>query len=894
MSNINFANPWLLLLLIPLLLIVIVPFVIAVRKENKNAHNVASFVFHIVIVVAAVLCVAGMNYDAMITKTHVYVLADVSASSGNNLDVLDGYIHGVEKSLPKNSQMSLIAFARDTQVLSRFGEDTPRVTTFDPEQVGVDGTNIAGAMRYVSGLLDEDVINRIVVITDGVQTVSGDEMATVVNTLQEENVYIDVIYLDNNIADDVREIQLTDVEYTASAFVGKEESAQLLINCNNPDQTRVYVAVSCNGNTTRYPYTLGKGQNRISVPLNTDEAGKFQYVISVSAENADDDTSAENNACMFNQNVSEIVNVLFLGGSIDACIAGQYIYGTENVDYITDAAKVPFTAEELCRYDEIVLCNFDVRTMRNAQQFVSSLDMAVSKFGKTLTTFGNTFVQETATEPNDVLTALGGMLPVTVGNDDQNSRLVTIVLDISTSMGWYSRRAIALQAVEKIIYTLNQTDKVMIISCCGDPTVIWPAQYLTNKEAVMEAVRAWDNRNGTKLQVGMQSAFDQIMKETSNRRELLIISDAIFHSDDPDACIKLAEDMSKANITVSALEVVRRTEDDSNSALKPIVQNRYANGKGYYKKISDNSDIDYAIDSIVDEMANIRIEGDTYPITLLRPQDAVAEGIVTPTSVSGFWYGANKSGVTSVLTTKYMLDRINSVEVPLYSYWSYGSGRVASFLSDISNTWAGNWLYSDNAASGGKFLKNIRNAMLPQERIDSPFLITAEVNGDKTSVTVSTSAFRNDATLKMTLIDPNGGRQTKTMFFDTENYVCEFDTDAVGIYTLHLVYDYTTFHYEVERDFAVSYYQEYDAFATCNVASLYRIVSENGEVSTDGSLKMDNSDSATTSYTFSFIVPLMVLCAAVYVLDVIVRMLRWKDIRSLFTHKQKRTQKHSG
>ena len=48
MSSINFDNPWLLLLAIPLAALFIVPFFIAIRKDNANGHNIASGVIHII------------------------------------------------------------------------------------------------------------------------------------------------------------------------------------------------------------------------------------------------------------------------------------------------------------------------------------------------------------------------------------------------------------------------------------------------------------------------------------------------------------------------------------------------------------------------------------------------------------------------------------------------------------------------------------------------------------------------------------------------------------------------------------------------------------------------------------------------------------------------------
>lgn len=879
MSNITFAEPWLLLLAIPALALVIVPFVIAVRGVNRNIHNVLSFVCHLLIVVALVLGIAGMTYDAMITETEVYVLADVSYSSNNNMDILDGYVHAVRKSLPKNSKMSLVAFGRDQQILTDLGDDTVSVSTAD--KVDRSATDISGAIRFARNLFSENVIKRIVVITDGRSTVNDSKLTSVVSKLNDENIYIDVVYLDNTLADGVNELQVTDVDYSASVFVGRNENAELCINSNNSDQTRVYIDVECNGTKRSYAQTLTKGENRISVPLNTETAGSFEYVITVRPDASADDTSYYNNTCIVTQKVSEKVNVLFIGGSYIDCLAGQKVYGTENVKYVYEPEEVPFTVEALCEYDEIALCNFDVRTMISSEQFVSSLDTVVSKFGKTLTTYGNNFVQETLTKEEPTLDALGGMLPVTMGNSDLDRRMVVFVLDISLSTDFVGRKTVIQAAASKLVSTLNENDKIMIIGYSGDWVEMYPASY-NNKKKVLEKIAEYEPRNGTYLEKPLEEAYNALSGENIRNREVVIISDGRHYSDNADNCVGWAELLSDNNVVVSALEV-QFTTTETNQLLKQIVYNRKANGKGYYKTINSEADVDIVFDSVIEDMSQVRIEGDSYKLSLLRPQEAVLSGVSQLANINGFWYSSNKSSAVSVVTARYYIDKISTVEVPIYSYWNYGNGRVTSVLTDISSVWIQNWS-GDNET---RFLKNIRLAMLPDECIRSPFLVTTESEGETTRVSVSTSMFRNSAVLTATVIYPNGSQQTKILSFDTENYVGDFDTELIGSYVVKFVYEYANTQYEFEHTFSVSYGQEYECFTPYNLASLYRIVSDNGEVSRTGELKMDNSASATRSYSFSFTVPLMVFCVILYVLDIIIRMLKWNDIRTIFVHRDR-------
>ena len=154
MNNINFDNPWLLLLVIPFLLICCVPFIIAVKKENKSVNNVVSFVIHILISIVLTLAIAKTTYELVITETNIYVLADVSYSSNNNLDLIDEYIEDLQENAPKNSKFGVVCFARDYELLVEVGEEMKSVKE---HSLDASATNIASALEYQNLMTMDDV-----------------------------------------------------------------------------------------------------------------------------------------------------------------------------------------------------------------------------------------------------------------------------------------------------------------------------------------------------------------------------------------------------------------------------------------------------------------------------------------------------------------------------------------------------------------------------------------------------------------------------------------------------------------------------------------------------------------------------------------------------------------
>ena len=76
-----------LLAAIPLALAVIIPFIISVNKDNRSLGWRLSLGIHLLTVALAVLAAAGISSVRVLTATDVYVLADVSDSSEQNLEI---------------------------------------------------------------------------------------------------------------------------------------------------------------------------------------------------------------------------------------------------------------------------------------------------------------------------------------------------------------------------------------------------------------------------------------------------------------------------------------------------------------------------------------------------------------------------------------------------------------------------------------------------------------------------------------------------------------------------------------------------------------------------------------------------------------------------------------
>ena len=865
MNNINFDNPWLLLLVIPFLLICCIPFIIAVKKENKSVNNVVSFVIHILISVVLTLAIAKTTYELVITETNIYVLADVSYSSNNNLDLIDEYIEGLQENAPKNSKFGLVCFAKDYELLVEAGEE---MVSVKDHSLDVSATNIASALEYTGTLFKSNVIKRIVIISDGKETKSSN-VVSVIHNLSSENVYVDAIYLDNNISSNINELQINQVDYVEATYLNYEENVYAMIQSNT--SVKGFVKLYCDGTLYKEKaVSFYKGYNTVSFDLKTDVSGLHKYRLEVSS---DLDTSAYNNTYYFNQNIAEKVNIMFVSGSNDDKAKAEVLYGDRaNIDFYVNESNVPFTVEELCKYDEFILSNIDVRTLNNHQQFVSSLDILVSEFGKSLVTFGNTYIQNNY--DNETLMSLSNMLPVKYGNNEQDEKLVTLVLDISRSMEQIDKLNIAKEVLCSIVDNLDDDCMVMVVAFFGEVGTVFSPIAASDRELIKEKVRTLEAYQGTFMGSALDYTYKFIASLPYTKNEVILISDGLPYGEQEELASISVQKLAAINATLSTIQVVT----DTASSIS-FMKNLAKIGKGYYYYIRDIKQVESLIlDQVLNSLTDVVLESSESPVSILLTKNKLVQGIEALPNVKGLYNNSAKTGTDVILSATYTDINEHEYNIPLYSTWKYGNGNVSSFSSTITGDWISYW--SDSSSIS--VLRNILESNVPNKRIDTPFIMEYEYNGVTANISINAPSLNRDSILMVNITCPNGTVITKEMVFDSEVYKTEIDIEQIGQYQIELSYSLGELSYNSEYFINIAYLPEYDSFQLYEASNIFYMVTTNGEISLDGKLKLENNSSYVQKYVYDFTYVFMIIVVGLFVIDIMVRKLRLQDIKSLF------------
>ncbi len=870
MRNISFDNPWLLLLAIPLLAAVIVPYCIAIRKDNKNAHTVTSLILHLLIVALVVPALAGMASVTVMTQTEVYVVADISYSSNRNLDLIDSYIAELQTSLPENSVAGLVCFGKQPVLVAKAGEEL--LPSVKDAKVDDSATDIASALEYAATLFSDNTIKRVVLITDGKQT-GGDAMGELISAVEHlyaENVALDAIYVNNNVSKDVTEVQISDVDHTPSTYLDHASSVDVLVQSSAGADA--ILSLYKNGEHLQdKAVTLDEGYNFVSFSADTSAAGEFDYEVRIIAP---DDTSPHNNSYFFTQRVTDSLKVLLITGSQADVDAAAMMYGEHaDIDAYVNDPNVPCTIEQICAYDQIVLSGVDVRKLNNCTAFVECVDQAVSLFGKSLITLGDTGIQN---KTDDTLSALEDMLPVRFGNNDADPKLYCLVLDSSRSMQMASRLIMTKKAAIRFLELLAPEDYVMVVSFSGEVYIEQMPTEAKNKEQVAEIINGIQPTQGTVIGAALKAAFNQMKSLSFSEKQVVLISDGMSYSAEPDDAAEMANQLYMAGIVTT---VINTSCADGTANMEKIAS--YGRGKYYW--LEDERDLDELIfGDVADEITESVIEKQV-PVTVVDGKDESVKGLSYLPDVYGYVYAKTKASAKTVLSVPYTKASGSVVDAPLYAYWKYGNGRVASYTSTL----CGEWAKDLQGEQGQRFFAAVASTNTPAQRIDYPYTLSVGYDGTEASIDMIPAVLNPYADVRMKITSPDGTVTEVKPVFDSQKYSYTFPTAKTGKYKIEMVYGYDGYSFSSESVFNLSYSPEYDAFVTFDPAELHNAIRDRGTLSEGSVPEIVNDPDRLDTYSVYFTVPLLIAAAALYIIDVIVRKITKNDIKSLFRFKKR-------
>lgn len=885
MNNFKFNNPWLLFLIIPLVALTIVGFFLMKKEKRYTKKNIVSFALHLVISVLISVAFADPCYLESNKETDVYILVDASASEKSSIERIDKAIKNTTAEALKtpNTKVGVIPFAKEATTMVELGGSFDTLNNvYNDESFDYTATDLENALLFTAEKFKPEAYKRIVLISDGRET-DGEAINTI-ETLMEKGIVVDVINLD---ADFPVEISLTGINYTDNTYLNREESVEALINATTSSNVTISLYKDNSLVEAKDTY-LGSGLNTVSFDLDTSKSGEFKYRVEISEEDGYkfNDTFKENNSRSFIQNVSGDFNILFLGSAQNELTKFEDMADLPEeatIDSYINKSSVPYTLNDLITYDEIIISNVDLTSLKNYSEFISNLYTAVSVYGKSVFTFDATYVGNT-NDPSLVL--YNDLLPVQYQPDD--TRALVLVIDSSGSMGG-NNLTMAIEGAKEIVDKLDVNDSIAVVTFetnVNVPVTMTTIRTEENRQEIKDKIDRITNNGGTNMINGLDEAYKQIQGVTAEYKDIITLSDGLA-GDNIEDLKKYVTSMSFSNISISFINIGDKEGEELLKTLAKL-------GNGQYRYVDSELGIkDIMVDTIEQEVIDTIIEKDS-PVIYQMANDPSLEGGVYNNleNVEGYNYCRMKSGANTVLSVQYIHtnseNELSVIAIPLYAYWNFGAGKVSSFTSSLDTDWTDDFW---SATSGQIFFKNIVNQSLPDRYNKSILNVDFKANGSTSNIEVTPNVDTKNTkvSVKLTSLD-NNTNETYDLIYDGSSFTYKLPTPTVGFYNAEISFyrlNEETSEYDlVEKTnvtYSFDYSSEFNFFDQSENTLLNQIASQTG-----GSILDENSihfDISTNQLSESNYVSLMywILLAAVilYLVDITIR-------KSLFRKKEKK------
>lgn len=803
MGNISFSfeHPWMLLLLIVLPVIWLTSF--AALAGLGPGRRLAALVFRTLLLLLIICAVAGLQWVWKSERLTVIYLLDQSdsiARAKRDL-MLDYAIESVRtfRDDRRDDRAGLIVFGREAAIeFPPFNDDLPDVKGVESYLGRTDATNLEAALKLAQASFPEDTAKRVVVITDGVETL-GSASATA-KRMAESGIGIDVVPIDLAAKS---EILVEKVDLPTDIRQGQPFETRVVVqryqegDRNEPVEGRLRVVRSVGPREQVLldtPQTLDRDVNVFPIRDVIDQPAGYTYRAEFVPNDPLADALQQNNRADAFTFVRGKGRVLLIE---DWNNPGEYALLVEalrrgEIEVDIQPSNELFTSlAELQAYDCVILAGVPRSSGESADAIANFSDEQIEmlvrnteQFGSGLLMLGGPSAFGAGGWAN---TAIEKAMPVDfqIKNTkvDAVGALAMILHASEIAQGNYWQKRIARAAME----VLGPMDfcGVMQYSGLGDQW-LWGDQngmirVGPNRQAMLSRLGAMQPGDMPDFEPAMRRALTSLQATPASVKHMIIISDGDPVAPSPG----ILQAYRAAQIKVCGVAVGAH-----GPAGHQILQRIATTTGGNYYVASNAS----ALPRIFMREA-MRV---SRPL-VFEPTEGVQPQITYPHEIV--------QGIARDLPELkgFVLTSVKSnplVEVPIRSNrpaepenqtilatWNYGLGRTAVFTSDVGKRWAGRW--AEWSGYDQFFTQLVRWAMRPTKS-DAKFSVAASYNEGKVEIVVNAlnqqDEFLNFLDMSAVAVGPDLKPLPVVMRQAAPGrYVGSIESDTAGSYLLNIL-----------------------------------------------------------------------------------------------------------
>lgn len=671
----SFTNPnafWLLLLL-PVFIFLGWP-----RLVYRGRRDAASLVIRLILVTLLIVGLAGPQIQRVADKLAVVFLIDASDSVSPAMQsaALE-YVRTAADVMTEKDQAAVVVFGADALV------EIPITEQLELVQLGSApirlNTDLAEAMRLGMALFPADTAKRLVILSDGKQTVGDAE--EVARLAAATDVQIDYVFLGSESPDGQfagPEVLVSGIDVPSTVNEGEKFTLTVTLESNYRNSQAELRVLSRGRVIEQREVELPVGITNEVFEVAATNAGFADFHVVLEPRSAD--TFYQNNQLSAFTEVTGPPRVLLVTADdreIEALRSALEETGLQ-VE-VQGPRDLPLGLAPLSSYDSIVLA--DVSAAELAPERMAYLQAYVRDLGGGLVVIGG---------PNSY--GVGGYfetpmeetLPVEMRIRDQEripQLTMLFVIDRSGSMemsssGTVSNLELAKEAVVRSFALLNDDDRAGVMSFDTGAYYVVEIQAVGdqgNRQQMRDLVGSLRPGGGTNIRQGVLQADQVLRDDPSQLKHIILLTDG---GSDPTGIAAAVERMyQNYKITTSVVAV----GIESAQWLQEVAQA----GAGQFHLAYDVSTIPaiFTAETILATRSYI-FEEEFFPT--LTARHPIVAGFDSMPSLQGYVATTPKETATVVLR--------GPEDDPILATWQYGLGRAVAFMSDASSRWAANWI----------------------------------------------------------------------------------------------------------------------------------------------------------------------------------------------------------
>ncbi|MBA3463636.1 MAG: VWA domain-containing protein, partial [Deltaproteobacteria bacterium] len=692
------------------------------------------------VVIGVAVALSRPSWITEQSKVSTVLLVDVSDSvSDKQLQAAKEYVKTFEET-EGDGNLQLITFAEKPKVVRE--EDGSLVGSIKRHVGAGAGTDTQAAMQLAYGLYPDGYLPRLVIVSDGNQTVG--DVAVEAYRAKELGVKVSWRTFDQDKTSEIRVVGLIvpdDIkvgqpfEVTAEVWSTEPQRATLALQQDEfPNPLEPSKTIE-----------LREGKNMVKFKSDAKHAGATTYTLRLAK--FDKDTEKANNQAVMTAPVKGKPSVLYVeGGILREPGSASYLQKAlehENIDVtVRGPTGIPANPKELEKYDLVMVSDVPAHLMGAGQ--MAALDTYVSSMGGGLIMAGG---EDSFGSGGYERTRIEQIMPVRFDSEkikEQPDVALVLVIDRSGSMQGPKLEA-AKESARVTAEVLSPNDYIAVVAFDSEAQVFVRPQRAANRMRISAEISRLQSGGGTNIFPGLKEAFEILQGINAKVKHVIVMTDGEAPAD---GIPELIQDMRGARITVSAVGV----QGADRNLLSMIADA----GDGRLYMVEDIGALPKIFMKETQEAQKSQLVEDDVHVRIAKRVEAIeGTNVEAAPTLKGYVTTKPKPTAETIL--------ISDLGEPILARWRHGAGTTVAWTSDVKNRWGVNWI-----RWGGypKFWAQVVRTSMRRKTYDS-YDLSAKVSDGRALVTVDAidtgDKFVNELETKLEVIDPATNKTTQTV-----------------------------------------------------------------------------------------------------------------------------------